>query len=157
MPNLYPICITFLSYCLVASYGCKPFSTSSVNQKQTNAINTKKLSIVSKLKENAQLPIEERIALYYQLKKENPALYDFANETELTLYGYSFLWENNLSDAIPIFNLIISEFPNSANAYDSMGEAYLLAKDSTNALQYYDKSLQMNPDNFNAEDVIQKI
>ncbi|MBK7438702.1 MAG: hypothetical protein IPI77_18615 [Saprospiraceae bacterium] len=38
-----------------------------------------------------------------------------------------------------------------------MGEAYLQAKDSTKALQYYEKSLQMNPDNFNAEDVIQKI
>ena len=84
-------------------------------------------------------------------------LYDFENETELTLYGYSFLWENNLIDAIPIFGLVISEFPNSANAYDSMGEAYLQAKDRTKALQFYEKSLLMNPDNFYAEDVIQKI
>jgi tetratricopeptide (TPR) repeat protein len=57
----------------------------------------------------------------------------------------------------PFLELIISEFPNSANAYDSMGEAYLQAKDSTKALQFYEKSLQMNPDNFFAEDVIQKI
>jgi tetratricopeptide (TPR) repeat protein len=115
---------------LLASCGNKSFSTTSVNQTQTNEVSTKKLSIVAKLKENAQLPIEERIALYHQLKEENPALYDFGNETELTLYGYSFLWENNLTDAIAIFELIISEFPNSANAYDSMGEAYLQAKDS---------------------------
>jgi hypothetical protein len=69
----------------------------------TNEVNTKKLSIVAKLKENAQLPIEERIALYHKLKEENLTLYDFSNETELTLYGYSFLWENNLIDAIAIF------------------------------------------------------
>ncbi|WP_276978677.1 S41 family peptidase [Flavobacterium filum] len=157
MTNFYTICLTILICCLVASCGSKSFSTTSVNQIQTNEDNTKKLSIVAKLKENAQLPIEERIALYHKLKKENLALYDFDNETELTLYGYSFLWENNLIDAIPIFGLVISEFPNSANAYDSMGEAYLQAKDSTKALQFYEKSLLMNPDNFYAEDVIQKI
>ncbi|MBK6478300.1 MAG: tetratricopeptide repeat protein [Saprospiraceae bacterium] len=112
--------------------------------------------LLSQSLKKRQLPIEERIALYHKLKEEKFELYDFGNETELTLYGYSFLWENNISEAIVVFRLVISEFPNSANAYDSMGEAYLQAKDSTKALQYYEKSLQMNPDNFNAEDVIQK-
>ncbi|MBK6392588.1 MAG: tetratricopeptide repeat protein [Saprospiraceae bacterium] len=157
MTSLYSICLTILSCCLLTVCGCKSFSTTSVNEIQTNEVSTKKLSIVTKLKENAQLPIEERIALYHKLKEEKFELYDFGNETELTLYGYSFLWENSISEAIVVFRLVISEFPNSANAYDSMGEAYLQAKDSTKALQYYEKSLQMNPDNFNAEDVIQKI
>jgi C-terminal processing protease CtpA/Prc len=40
---------------------------------------------------------------------------------------------------------------------DSLGEAYLLAKDSTKAIQNYEKSLLMNPENFHAEDVIQSI
>ncbi|MFZ4545612.1 MAG: S41 family peptidase, partial [Saprospiraceae bacterium] len=141
----------------MASCGNKSFSTTSVNQLQTKEVKIKKPSIVAKLKENSQLPINERIALYHKLKEENLELYDFGNETELTLYGYSFLWENNLIDAIAIFELVISEFPNSANAYDSMGEAYLEAKDSIKSLQYYEKSLLMNPDNFYAEDVIQKI
>ncbi len=157
MTSFHSICLTILSCCSLTACGNKSFSTTSVNEIQTNEVSTKKLSIVAKLKENAQLPIEERIALYHKLKEEKFELYDFGNETELTLYGYSFLWENNLSEAIVVFRLVISEFPNSANAYDSMGEAYLQAKDSTNALQYYEKSLQMNPDNFNAEDVIQKI
>jgi C-terminal processing protease CtpA/Prc len=157
MTNFYAICLTILSCGLMSSCGNQSFSTTSFSQIQTKEVNTKKTSIVAKLKENAQLPVEERIALYYQLKEDTTALYDFSNETELTLYGYSFLWENNLIDAIAIFKLIITEFPNSANAYDSMGEAYLQAKDSTKALQFYEKSLQMNPDNFYAEDVIQKV
>ena len=157
MTNFYAICLTILSCCLMATFGNKSFSTTSVSQVQSDGLKTKKPSIVAKLKENAQLPIEERIALYYKLKEENSALYDFGNETELTLYGYSFLWENNLIDAIAIFGLVISEFPNSANAYDSMGEAYLQAKDSIKALQNYEKTLLMNPDNFYAEDVIRKI
>lgn len=157
MNNFYAICLLILSCCLFSACGNKTFSSTSVNQLEANEVETKKESIVAKLKENSQLPIKERIALYHQLKEENLALYDFGNETELTLYGYSFLWENNLIDAIAIFELIIAEFPNSANAYDSMGEAYLQAKDSTKALQNYEKSLLMNPDNFYAEDVIQKI
>ena len=128
MTSLYSICLTILSCCLLTVCGCKSFSTTSVNEIQTNEVSTKKLSIVTKLKENAQLPIEERIALYHKLKEEKFELYDFGNETELTLYGYSFLWENNISEAIVVFRLVISEFPNSANAYDSMGEAYLQAK-----------------------------
>ncbi|MBK7438701.1 MAG: hypothetical protein IPI77_18610 [Saprospiraceae bacterium] len=113
MTSLYSICLTILSCCLLTVCGCKSFSTTSVNEIQTNEVSTKKLSIVTKLKENAQLPIEERIALYHKLKEEKFELYDFGNETELTLYGYSFLWENSISEAIVVFRLVISEFPNS--------------------------------------------
>ncbi len=157
MTNFFAICLTILSCCLLTSCGNMPFSTTSVSQSPANEVTTRKLSIVEKLKENSQLPVEERIALYHKLKEENSGLYDFGNETELTLYGYSFLWESNLTEAIAIFKLIISEFPDSANAYDSLGEAYLQAKDSIQALQNYEKSLLMNPDNFHAEDVIEQI
>ena len=154
--NFCSISLTLISFILMASCGNLSFSNTPVSQIPVE-VKTKKLSIVAKLKENAQLPINERIALYHKLKKEHLALYDFSNETELTLYGYTFLWANNLVDAIGIFDLIISEFPNSSNAYDSMGEAYLQAKDSVKALQNYEKSLMMNPDNFLAEDVIERI
>lgn len=157
MTKLYITCLTILGCFFFFACGNNPVSMSSDNQSSTNQTITKKISIVTKLKENAHLSIEERIALYHQLKNEDSAMYDFGNETELTLYGYSFLWKNNLKDALGIFGLVISEFPNSANAYDSMGEAYLQSKDSVKALEYYEKSLAMNPDNFNAEDVIQKI
>ncbi len=70
MTSLYSICLTILSCCLLTVCGCKSFSTTSVNEIQTNEVSTKKLSIVTKLKENAQLPIEERIALYHKLKEE---------------------------------------------------------------------------------------
>ena len=108
MTSLYAICLTILSCFVFSGCGNRSISSTSVNQLQPNEVKTNKLSIVAKLKENAHLPIKERIALYHKLKKENSELYDFGNETELTLYGYSFLWENNLIDAIAIFKLIIS-------------------------------------------------
>src|SRR3989339_653031 len=118
LPKIYTICLTLLCYFLFYACSNKPFSSTSIHELQTNEAQTKKTSIVAKLKENAHLPIEKRISLYHQLKKENFDLYDFGNETELTLYGYSFLWDNNLDDAISIFGLIIAEFP---KVYDTKG------------------------------------
>ena len=157
MNNLYVTCLTILSFCLFSACGNHLNTTNTNNQLQPNEVNTKKLSIVEKLKENSHLPVKERIALYHKLKANHFDSYDFGNETELTLYGYSFLNENNLIDALAIFELITVEFPYSANSFVSLGEAYLLAKDSTKAIQNYEKSLLMNPENFHAEDVIQSI
>jgi len=146
-----------LIYSLFSACGRNSTSTTSVNQSQENVLQNKKKPIVEKLRENNHLPVKDRIALYYQLKNDQFELYEFGNETELTLYGYSFLWENKTEDALAIFSLIVAEFPLSANAYDSLGEAYLQAKDSIKALENYEKAFQMNPDNYYAEDVIQQL
>jgi tetratricopeptide (TPR) repeat protein len=129
----------------------------SADSSKGSLVNTSKLSIVAKLKEDDHLKIEERIALYHQLKKESPAVYNFENEDELTMYGYSFLWEDKVSEAIAIFKLIVAEFPDSSNSYDSLGEAYLKNGDNELSLTNYEKSLALNPDNFNAEDQIERI
>lgn len=115
-----------------------------------------KKSIVQKIKEWDHQPVEDRIELYQKLKKEQPEVYNFENEDELTMYGYGFLWADKLDEAFAIFQLIVDEF-GSANAYDSLGEAYLQKGNTTAALENYEKSLAMNPENFNAEDYIEKI
>lgn len=155
--KLITIFLVFLPCFLLWTCASQKGSHQSTVLSQENKDTLHKQSIVEKLKENAGLSIENRIHLYHQLKKDSIAYYEFSNETELTLYGYAFLWENNLTDAIEVFKLIISEFPNSANAYDSMGEAYLQAGDSALALLNYQKSLELNPGNYYAEDIIEKI
>lgn len=113
-----------------------------------------KLSIVQVLRDKEDLPMSERIDLFYQLKKEKPTAYDFDNEDALNFYGYQLLWNDKLQDAFLIFQMIVSEFPNSSNAYDSFGEINLKLDDKMQALDNYQKSLALNPDNFNAEDQI---
>ncbi len=115
-----------------------------------------KKSIVQKIKEWDHQPVEDRIALYQKLKKEQPEVYNFENEDELTMYGYGFLWADKLDEALAIFQLIVDEF-GSANSYDSLAEAYLKKGNREAALTNYEKSLAMNPENFNAEDYIEKI
>ncbi|MFH6603014.1 S41 family peptidase [Maribacter algicola] len=119
--------------------------------------NTTKLSIAQTLQEQENLPITEQIALYHKLKKENPYGYNFENEDEMTMYGYRHLWNNQPNDALEIFKLIVEEFPNSSNPYDSLGEAYLAIGDSLMSLKNYEISLRLNPENFNAEDQIERI
>lgn len=115
-----------------------------------------RLSIVQKLKELDHKPVEERIALYKSLKKDSLEVYNFENEDELTMYGYGFLWEDKVDEAFAIFQLIVDEF-GSANSYDSLAEAYLKKGNKEASLANYERSLAMNPDNFNAEDQIEMI
>ncbi|NVK53279.1 MAG: peptidase S41 [Flavobacteriaceae bacterium] len=116
-----------------------------------------KKSISMKLKENNHLSIKKQIELYKKLKKEKLNEYNFENEDELTMYAYSYLWGNQPKNALAIFLLIAEQFPNSANAYDSLGEVYLALGNKELSLFNYTKALRMNPDNFNAEDQIELI
>ncbi len=132
-------------------------SHTQINKPKENVINTEKLSITQKLKENGHLSVEKRIALYRQLKNKSPDKYNFENEDELTMYGYSFLWDNKVEESIEIFKLIVEQFLNSSNPYDSLGEAYMVNGNNELAIVNYEKSLELNPDNFNAEDQIERI
>lgn len=116
-----------------------------------------KQGIVAKLKENSHLSISQQADLYRQLKADYPDAYNFENEDELTMYGYGMLWDNRPSDALTIFQLIAEQFPQSSNAYDSLGEVFYVLGKKDIALQNYKKSLAMNPDNYNAEDYIDLI
>lgn len=147
--NAFTILIAVLLFC------CGDKNTIVNNITNVNSLEIK--SISKTLKENGHLPIEKQIELYYKLKGESPDAYNFDNEDELTMYGYSHLWDNKVADAIEIFKLIVAEFPNSSNPYDSLGEGYMINGDMELALLNYEKSLELNPDNFNAEDQIERI
>lgn len=101
--------------------------------------------------------IKEIIAYYYKLKNERLDDYNFNNESELNNLGYQYLNVNEVKSAIKIFKLLVSEFPNSANAYDSLGEAYFKDNNLELAKVNYKKSLVINPKNENADKWIFKI
>ena len=61
------------------------------------------------------------------------------------------------NEAIEIFKIGLDAFPKSANLYDSIGEAYMRAGDRQKAVLNYEKSLELNPDNKNAEEMLKKL
>lgn len=135
-------------------FGCQNYKSDA--QSNNDSIQTKN-SISQVLKENGHLTINERIELYKELKDKKPKAYNFENKDEITMYGYGLLWKNNPKEALEVFKLIIEQFPDWYNAYDSLGEAYFNLGEMDSALENYEKSLAMNPNNFNAEDMIERI
>ena len=96
------------------------------------------------------------IAHYKQTKEEASDQYYF-NEDILNQFGYELLVKNKVEDAIEIFKLNVEEYPDAYNPYDSLGEAYMLAGDVKLAIENYKKSLELNPDNQNAAEMIKRM
>ena len=59
--------------------------------------------------------------------------------------------------AIEIFKLNTRLFPNIANTYDSLGEAYMLKGNKELAIQCYEKVLEIEPDNESAKSILKKL
>jgi len=61
-------------------------------------------------------------------------------EADLVLAGYSLLLSGRQKDSIPIFELLVELYPRSANASDSLADAYLAVGDRQRARAFTDKA-----------------
>ena len=68
-----------------------------------------------------------------------------STENELNQYGYQLLAQGDQDKAIEVLTLNTKRHPESANAWDSLGEAYALKGDKKNAIPNFKKSLTLNP------------
>lgn len=93
---------------------------------------------------------------YHELKAAEPATYNF-DENELNSLGYRLLRKNKFKEAIRVFQLNVETYPKSANTYDSLAEGYMDNGEKAPAIVNYQKSLQLNPKNRNAEVMLQKL
>jgi len=100
--------------------------------------------------------IKAGIQLYSKLKLEAKDKYDFS-EPRLNRLGYDLIQANLIEDAIEVFKINVMNFKKSYNVYDSLGEAYFLVGNTDAALKNYEMSLDINPENQNAKDMISKI
>ena len=82
---------------------------------------------------------------------------DTVNEDNINDLGYAFMRMKRMDDAIALFTLNTTRFPNSSNTWDSLAEAYLNKGDKQKALEYYEKALQLNPSSENAANKVKKL
>jgi predicted alpha/beta superfamily hydrolase len=79
-------------------------------------------------------------------------------EDIINWFGYERLYNTqfgiDIDRAIEFFLLNTEYYPLSANAWDSLGEAYLVKGENKLALESYKKSLKLNPQNDNAKEKI---
>lgn len=97
--------------------------------------------------------IEAAVKQYEEIKKKGILI----TEYEMNNLGYQLLGLSKLKESIEIFKLNVKAYPQSFNAYDSLGEAYMIHGDNELAIQNYEKSLELNPRNTNAVQMIEKL
>jgi tetratricopeptide (TPR) repeat protein len=98
--------------------------------------------------------IESALQTYALLMKSNDY---YVSEAQLNAIGYSLLGDKKVREAIEILKLNAVTYPESANVYDSLGEAYLISGDKDLAIRNYRKAVELNPQNTNAIEVLKKL
>ena len=93
---------------------------------------------------------------YYEIKTTQQATYDFG-EDQLNGLGYRLLELKKFKEAIRVLELNVQAYPQSSNAYDSLGEAYMDNGDKELAIKNYKKSLDLDPKNSNADEQLKKL
>ena len=93
----------------------------------------------------------------YNLLREKYKANEIMSEGALNGIGYIFMRREEYKTAIKIFKLNVEAYPEASNVYDSLGEAYMENGDIELAIQNYEKSLELNPDNANAVEMLKKL
>jgi tetratricopeptide (TPR) repeat protein len=82
---------------------------------------------------------------------------ELSSERSINAAGYVLMADGKLKEAIELFKINVQLFPQSWNVYDSLGEAYANAGDTALAVQNYEKSIQLNPNNDTGKAALAKL
>ena len=96
----------------------------------------------------------EAIEAYYKMNYNGAFL---PPENDINSIGYEHLGKENYKKALAFFTLNTTNYPSSSNAFDSLGEVYMLMGDKENAMQHYKQSLALDSTNDNAKEMIRKL
>jgi CubicO group peptidase (beta-lactamase class C family) len=99
--------------------------------------------------------VDAAITLYHELKSSQPP--EAFDEYLLNTLGYGLLRAEQIDDAILIFKLNVEEYPDASNPYDSLGEAYAEAGQLDLAIENYEKSVELNPENTNGIAALERL
>jgi tetratricopeptide (TPR) repeat protein len=103
-------------------------------------------------------------SLYCQQLKEKYKDFDWWTELDpeilegsINSEGYALMQKGDMESAFQVFTLNTMLFPDSFNVWDSLGEWCFNMKKFDLSLQYYKKSIELNPDNENGKQMIERI
>jgi CubicO group peptidase (beta-lactamase class C family) len=95
------------------------------------------------------------LAGYLERRKQGSAY--AVSEQQMNRLGYNLMFMQRLDDAIKVFEQNTKDFPASANVWDSLAEAWMKKGEKALAIKYYEKSLELDPANKNAEQMIREL
>ncbi len=100
--------------------------------------------------------VDEMIQAYRTWKSE-PGTAGLFTEIEVNAMGYQLMTGGQLQAATELFKLNAESYQQSFNAYDSLAEAYMRSGKNELAIEFYEKSLEINPANQNAVQMLSRI
>ncbi|HEX8426286.1 serine hydrolase [Hymenobacter sp.] len=92
---------------------------------------------------------------YKAVKQQHPELH--LTENYINEWGYKVAREGKVKQAIELFKLNVSLYPDSWNPYDSLAEAYEMDGNNALAISNYKQSLILNPKNAGAVEHLKKL
>jgi len=101
----------------------------------------------------AEDSVEHALKKYEKLLSDFPGKYYFLEEEYYTL-GRQYLSTGQNQAALAVFQTEVTVFPESALAYDNLGEVYYKTGDIGKAIENYEKSLEISPYNLNAVEML---
>ena len=87
---------------------------------------------------------------------ENKVVYDFS-KGDVNQFGYELLRDEKYEDALTVFKLNIELYPDDWYTLDSYGECLLETGDTVRGIKAYEKSLELNPNNKSAIEVLREL
>ena len=93
----------------------------------------------------------------YKALQQKDSLDPTIQEWDLNRTGYKYLKANEFEKAKAIFKINIALYPEKSNVYDSMGDAFKKENDTLKAIEYYEKSIAINPENRNSVKNLKKL
>jgi tetratricopeptide (TPR) repeat protein len=88
-----------------------------------------------------------------EFKKGTAGRYNISHAS-VNSFGYELMRNNQLEDALKVFELNTTLYPKVANTFDSYGECLMKLNRKTEGLAAYKKSLDLNPKNERARKIL---
>ncbi|MBZ4420409.1 serine hydrolase domain-containing protein [Myxococcus sp. RHSTA-1-4] len=129
---------------IAAEYGWKSFSSELQESPMMTA------DLLGRLK-----GADAVLAWYEARRRDGPA--DGLSPAVLNQFGYGLLSAGKVPEAVKVFEANVRFYPEDANAYDSLGEAFLAAGRNAEAILHYKKSLELDPKNTHAVKVLERL
>jgi tetratricopeptide (TPR) repeat protein len=98
--------------------------------------------------------VDEGIITYNNEKKNNS---NPISELFLFAIGDEFLRKESFSDAAKVFDLAATDYPTSSKAFYKLGASYMYAGNKELAIENFEKSLQIDPQNKKAEEKLKNL
>jgi CubicO group peptidase (beta-lactamase class C family) len=99
---------------------------------------------------------DTHVEVFFEMNADG-TLARIIEEHALNDEGYDCLADGKTQEAIQVFKVVVEYYPESANAHDSLAEAYVADKDWELAACSYRKCLALDPSSTNAAGMLERI